>query len=43
MDLEDDCKTQVMILDSPTNIKHNNCAVYTDTLQLVDFQTTFKW
>lgn len=36
MEYEDDCENQVIILNSPMNMKHGNCAVYTDPL--VDFQ-----
>ena len=30
---EDDCKTQVLFLDSSMNMKHNNCTVNIDKSQ----------
>ena len=32
---EDDCKTQVMIVNSSMNIEHSKCAVFTDPFHLI--------
>ena len=31
---KDDCWTQVMILNSPKNMKHRNCAIYSRPISL---------